>query len=72
MEYADLTWDLFSYIPQSFGLLLEAQMALTRSLCSGWQIAPAELEDVLLTHPAVADVGVVGVDAPQAGLQILP
>ena len=39
-------------------------------LCSGWQIAPAELEDVLLTHPAVADVGVVGVDAPQAGLQI--
>jgi len=33
----------------------------------GWQIAPAELEDVLLTHPAVADVGVVGVDAPQDG-----
>ena len=33
----------------------------------GWQIAPAELEDVLLTHPAVADVGVVGVEAAEDG-----
>ena len=28
---------------------------------SGLQVAPAELEAVLLTHPAVADAGVVGV-----------
>ena len=33
----------------------------------GWQIAPAELEDILLTHPLVADVGVIGVDAPEEG-----
>lgn len=28
---------------------------------SGLQVAPAELEAVLLTHPAIADVGVVGI-----------
>lgn len=28
---------------------------------SGLQVAPAELEAVLLTHPAIADAGVVGV-----------
>ena len=35
--------------------------------CLGLQIAPAELEDVLLTHPSVADVGVVGVEAAEDG-----
>ena len=29
------------------------------------QIAPAELEDIILTHPGVADVGVVGVQAAE-------
>ena len=33
----------------------------------GWQIAPAELEDILLKHPLVADVGVIGVAAPEEG-----
>lgn len=28
---------------------------------SGLQVAPAELEAVILSHPAIADVGVVGV-----------
>lgn len=27
----------------------------------GWQVAPAELEGTLLTHPAVADAGVIGI-----------
>ena len=30
-------------------------------------MAPAELEGVLLNHPAVADVGVTGVPHPSAG-----
>ncbi|AWB82450.1 acyl-CoA synthetase [Corynebacterium yudongzhengii] len=34
----------------------------------GYQVAPAELEALLLTHPDVADVGVVGVD--RDGLEI--
>lgn len=33
----------------------------------GWQIAPAELEDVLITHEAVADCAVVGVEAEEDG-----
>ncbi|XP_046579859.1 4-coumarate--CoA ligase 1-like [Haliotis rubra] len=33
----------------------------------GFQVAPAELENVLLSHPAVADVGVVGVPDGEAG-----
>jgi len=33
----------------------------------GWQIAPAELEDIILTHPGVADCGVLAVPAPQEG-----
>jgi acetyl-CoA synthetase len=30
-------------------------------ICSGYRIGPAEIEDCLAAHPAVADAGVVGV-----------
>jgi acyl-CoA synthetase (AMP-forming)/AMP-acid ligase II len=33
----------------------------------GFQVAPAELEAVLLTHPAVVDAAVIGVDDEEAG-----
>jgi len=33
----------------------------------GFQVAPAELEDLLLAHPAVADAGVVGKPDEEAG-----
>ena len=33
----------------------------------GFQVAPAELEDVLLTHPQVADCAVVGMPDRRAG-----
>ncbi len=33
----------------------------------GFQVAPAELEALLITHPAVADVAVVGIDDVEAG-----
>ncbi|XP_046377038.2 4-coumarate--CoA ligase 1-like [Haliotis rufescens] len=32
-----------------------------------FQVAPAELEDVLLSHPSVADVGVIGIPDVEAG-----
>ncbi|XP_048259922.1 4-coumarate--CoA ligase-like 5 [Haliotis rufescens] len=32
-----------------------------------FQVAPAELEDVLLSHPGVADVGVIGIPDVEAG-----
>ena len=33
----------------------------------GYQVAPASLEDIILRHHAVADVGVVGVPDEEAG-----
>ncbi|MFI7542045.1 AMP-binding protein [Actinoplanes sp. NPDC049599] len=35
--------------------------------CRGYQVAPAELEHLLLTHPAVADAAVVPRPDPEAG-----
>ena len=34
---------------------------------NAYQVPPAELEAVLLTHPDVADVGVIGLPDQQAG-----
>jgi acyl-CoA synthetase (AMP-forming)/AMP-acid ligase II len=34
---------------------------------SGFQVPPAELEALLLTHPAVADAAVVGIDNEESG-----
>ena len=35
--------------------------------CKGYQVAPAELETLLLTHPSVADAAVVGIPDAKAG-----
>ncbi|RHZ56282.1 acyl--CoA ligase [Aspergillus thermomutatus] len=37
---------------------------------NGFQIPPAELEGILLGHPAIADVAVVGVPSGQAGSEL--
>ncbi len=34
---------------------------------SGYRISPAEIEDAIARHPAVADVGVVGIPHPEKG-----
>jgi acyl-CoA synthetase (AMP-forming)/AMP-acid ligase II len=33
----------------------------------GLQVAPAELEDILLSHPLIADCAVIGVPDPKTG-----
>ncbi|XP_039252378.2 putative 4-coumarate--CoA ligase 3 [Styela clava] len=35
--------------------------------CKGFQVAPAELEALLLKHPKIADVAVIGIPHPEAG-----
>lgn len=37
---------------------------------NGFQVPPAELESLLLGHPAVADVAVVGIPSGQAGSEL--
>jgi acyl-coenzyme A synthetase/AMP-(fatty) acid ligase len=36
----------------------------------GYQVPPAELEAVLLTHPAVADAAVIGVTDAESGEEV--
>ncbi|KAJ9200298.1 hypothetical protein DTO164E3_3005 [Paecilomyces variotii] len=38
----------------------------------GWQVAPAEIEAVLLQHPLIADAAVIGVTLDQAGHNEVP
>jgi acyl-CoA synthetase (AMP-forming)/AMP-acid ligase II len=33
----------------------------------GFQVAPAELEDILLSHPRIADCAVIGVQNQRTG-----
>ncbi|KAF9892675.1 hypothetical protein FE257_001077 [Aspergillus nanangensis] len=37
---------------------------------NGFQVAPAELEDITLGHPAVADVAVTGIKSGQSGTEL--
>ncbi len=44
-----------------------ARLSLRLGACQSLQVPPAELETLLLTHPGVADVCVVGVPDEDAG-----
>ena len=49
------------------GYLFLVDRAKDLIIVSGFNVYPAEVEDVLAQHPAVADVGVVGVSHPHTG-----
>lgn len=49
------------------GLLYLVDRAKDLIIVSGFNVYPAEVEDVLNLHPAVAEVGVVGVAHPHTG-----
>jgi 2-aminobenzoate-CoA ligase len=34
---------------------------------SGYRIAPSEIEEAMAKHPAIADVGIVGIPDPEKG-----
>jgi long-chain acyl-CoA synthetase len=49
------------------GYLYIVDRAKDLIIVSGFNVFPAEVEDVIAMHPAVADVGVVGVPHPHHG-----
>jgi long-chain acyl-CoA synthetase len=49
------------------GRLYLVERAKDLVIVSGFNVYPAEVEEVLMGHPAVADVGVVGVPHPHTG-----
>jgi long-chain acyl-CoA synthetase len=49
------------------GRLYLVERAKDLIIVSGFNVYPAEVEEVLLEHPAVADAGVIGVPHPHSG-----
>jgi len=63
------TGDLASLLPSGFVQI--AGRKEERVLRGGYSIFPQEVEAVLLTHPAIAEAGVIGVPNPDLGEEIV-
>lgn len=59
------TGDIAYYDNHNFFSIVDRIKELIK--VKGLQVSPSELEDVLLSHPAIADAGVVGVPHERAG-----
>uniref|UniRef100_A0A646QDR8 Luciferin 4-monooxygenase n=1 Tax=Hemiscolopendra marginata TaxID=943146 RepID=A0A646QDR8_9MYRI len=59
------TGDIANYDDQGFFHVIDRMKELIK--VKGLQVSPSELEDVLLTHPGIEDVAVIGVPDPMAG-----
>jgi acyl-CoA synthetase (AMP-forming)/AMP-acid ligase II len=59
------TGDLCSFDEDGYLYVVDRLKELIK--CNGYQVAPAELEHLLQTHPAVADAAVVPRNDPRAG-----
>lgn len=64
-----VTLDDIGYIDED-GYLYLTDRASFMIISGGVNIYPREVEDVLLRHPAVADVGVIGVPHPEFGEEV--
>lgn len=60
-----MTGDVAVYDDEGYFKIVDRLKELIK--VKGIQVSPSELEDVLLTHPGVADAGVVGVACDMAG-----
>ena len=60
-----LTGDLAKYDERGYFYILDRLKELIKY--KGFQVAPAELEDVLMSHPEIADSTVIPVENDEAG-----
>lgn len=68
-EYVQGGWNVTgdAYLVDEEGYFVYQARTDDLIVSAGYNIAPAEVEDALLTHPAVAECGVVGVPDPDRG-----
>ncbi len=68
-EYVQGGWNVTgdAYVVDDEGYFLYQARTDDLIVSAGYNIAPAEVEDALLTHPVVAECGVVGVPDPDRG-----
>ncbi|KAF7334756.1 4-coumarate--CoA ligase-like 7 [Mycena sanguinolenta] len=62
------TGDILFRDKDSFFYLVDRKKELIKY--KGFQVAPAELESVLLTHPEIADVAVIGVESHEQATEL--
>ncbi len=68
-EYVQGGWNVTgdAYLVDEEGYFVYQARTDDLIISAGYNIAPAEVEEALLTHPAVAECGVVGVPDPERG-----
>lgn len=62
------TGDIATVDPDGYFYIIDRRKELIKY--NGYQVAPAELEALLLTHPMVADVGVIGVMSKEEQVEV--
>lgn len=62
------TGDIAIRDPEGFYYIVDRRKELIKY--KGFQVPPAELESVLLTHPEIADAAVIGVDSVKEATEL--
>lgn len=71
IEYSSRT-RIFAGIPRLAAIVVDVRVTTRRRLLmvSRLAVAPAELESILLDHPDIVDVGVIGIDDPAQATEL--